>query len=211
MAEIGNKFGLGGGGGIHFKEPWLLKPYTAVATNFQAYESTTARASSAAAFFTELANRGVQDQTNWTSDTYKTILNVSSGKGLVAAYIGPTAGGASTHTVEFTVDGVLTEVTIPDLASGERGLLLACPPMAGTTFTTAEVAMQPNGEVLDSNKRVFGAIPGTPFLAPWWFLGAFGVPLLRFNQSLLIRAKHSASITNSTATAYSGVQYTLGS
>jgi hypothetical protein len=211
MAEIGNKFGLGGGGGVHFKEPWLLKPYTAVATTLQIYENTTARTSSAAAFFTEMANRGLQDQTNWTANTYKTILNVASGKGLVAAYVGPTAGGASTHTVEFTVDGVLTEVTIPDLASGERGLLLACPPMPSDTFTTAAVALQPNTEVLDANKRVFGVIPGTPYLPPWWLLGALGVPLLRFNTSLLIRAKHSADITNSTATAYSGVQYTLGS
>lgn len=197
--------------GIHFKEPWLLQPYRSAATSLRVTDAAAANQTSATtAFFTEMARRGLQDQTNWTADTYKTILSVSSGKGVVAAYVGCTAGGSETHTVEFTVDGVLTEIAVSGLASGERALLSASGIGTGSFFISSADYQLSYSETLDSNKQIFGALVNTTNIPPWYTFTLLGVPLLRFNQSLLIRAKHSASITNSTATAYSAVMYRLG-
>lgn len=211
MAEIGSKFGLGGGGGIHFKEPWLLQPYIATVGSLKVQDNFGSDQTAATvAFFTEIARRGAQDTTNWTSDTYKTLLTVSSGKGLVAALIGPTAGGSSTTTFEITVDGVLTEIAVTGLASGKRAMLSAPGAVVSGPATTTALAYAGDA-ALDSGKQIFSEVPtSTSYVPTHQFMAAFGVPMLRFNQSLLIRAKHSASITNSTATAYSGIVYRLG-
>ena len=155
---------------------------------------------------------GLQDTTDWTADTYKTILNVASGKGLVASIVGPTAGGASTTTFEFTNDsGTVETIAVAGLASGERAVLYAVPPTFSNIYTTGSQPTNPYNEVLESDKSTFGAMASTAMLAfPWRQLGMFGAPLYQFSSSFLLRAKHSASITNSTATAYSAVQYRLG-
>ena len=201
---------LGNGGGIHFKEPWLLQPYMPPATTLEIFGAgDSAELSSTTAFFTELARRGLQDTTNWTAGTYKTILNVSSGKGLVAAYVGCTAGGAETHTVEFTVDGVLTEIAVATLASGERAFL-TCGYGDLIEYTTADAWLFGHDEALEADKATFSTLSQlTSKVLPWRVVNR-GIPCLRFNQSLLIRAKHSVDITNATATAYSGVMYRLG-
>jgi hypothetical protein len=196
----------------HFVDPWVFMPYTPLATSLEVQDSGAVQQdSSTVAFFTEMARRGIQDTTNWTADTYKTLLNVTSGYGVVAAIVGPTAGGSSTTTFEITRDGHVTEIAVPGLSSGERAYLTAFSPYAGDMFTAANNSQFPGGEALDSNKQVFGApISATSNVPPWWLTSVMGTPMLRFNYSLLIRAKHSASITNSTATAYSAVMYRLG-
>ena len=201
---------VSGGDGPHVKDPWLFMPYTATASTLVTQNATgTANpASNTTAFFTEMDRRGLQGTTNWTADTYKTILNISSGRGLVAGYIGPTAGGASNHTIEITIDGVKTELEIPDLVSGERAILLAGGAPYTTFFTSASSFAYQGDAALDANKQVFGNV--NSMVPSWEAFSLLGTPLLRFNQSLLIRAKHSASITNSTATAYSAVMYRKG-
>lgn len=194
------------GNGINFTEPKRLRPTCATAGDLLIRDSASGdQGSSATAFFTEMARRGLQDTTNWTADTYKTILSVT-GAGEVAAYIGCTAGGAETHTVEFTVDGVVSTVTIAGLASGERGCLWTKAEI-GPVYTTTILWANPYAEALDADKATWGGMATNPYMPPWRSMQ--GIPCLQFNQSLLIRAKHSASITNSTATAYSAVMYRL--
>lgn len=197
--------------GIHFSEPWLFQPYTATATSVEIVDTGGVnRDSATVAFWTEFAGLGLQDTTNWTANTYKPLLTVSSGKGLVGAVIGPTAGGAETTTFEFTVDGVLTEIAVSGLTSGQRAVVIATGIVQSGPATTTTPGL-PFNAALASNKQIFSDSPSaTSLIATHQFMASFGVPQLRFNQSLLIRAKHSASITNSTATAYSGVQYRLG-
>lgn len=196
-------------GGIHFKDPWLFMPYMGVSTSFRALDaSDTDNSFATTAAFTEMARRGLQDTTNWTGNTYKTLLSVSSGKGLVAAIIGCTAGGAETTTFEITVDGVLTEIAVGTLASGERAALLAHGAPVAADYTTSAIFLRPTAETLEADKATFGALPTESPIPPWRWMT--GVPCLRFNTSLLIRAKHSVDITNSTATAYSAVMYRLG-
>jgi len=197
--------------GIHFKEPWQFQAYTATATSMEIEDNGGVNQdSSTTAFWTVIAERGLQDTTNWTSDTYKTLLSVASGKGLVGAILGPTAGGSSTTTFEITVDGILYTYAIPGLSSGKRAVMAA-----GGLIVSSPVTGDTPGNnisaVLDSGKQYFTEAPNTAALVlTHQHMAAFGVPQLMFEKSLLIRAKHSASITNSTATAYSGVVYRLG-
>lgn len=209
MADIKSKFGLGGGGGIHFSDPWELWPARITASLLFVYDSAgTARNSTTTNFFTEMARRGVQEQTNWTADTYKTIANIS-GKGLFAGYVGCTAGGVETHTLEVTVDGgTAVELAFDTMASGERAFLGVA--TMDSLYTLADNFYLPGGEALDANKDTFDHTGSNRLIAPWSVLTLQGTPLLKFETSLLIRAKHSANITNSTATAYSAVMYRKG-
>ena len=207
MTRASELFG-GGGGGIHFKDPWEFMPYTAAVADLLMYDSGSAsRAASTTNFFTELARRGLQNQTDWVADTYKTLLNVASGKGLVAAIIGPTMGGAETTTFRITVDGVADEIAITG-ASGKRACLLT-KNNSNVDFTTANTFVLTDAEALAADKATFANMYAAGgFIPGWRQMSAF--PMLRFKQSLLIEAKNSADITNSTATAYSGVMYRLG-
>lgn len=196
------------GGGIHFTDPWEFLPRVFVAANLLLEENDgTDQTSATTAFFTAMAARGFQDTTNWTADTYKTLLTVSSGKGFLAALVGPTAGGSETTTFEITADGVTTEIAVA-VASGERAVLSrVCLP--STTYTLASrFAIQ--GGTINAGKTIIGTPGIDTLLGGWPLVEANGVPCLKFTQSLVIRAKHSANITNSTATAYSGGMYRLG-
>lgn len=187
--------------GVHFKDPWFLLPNARDAAK---YSSTTGGASNLVAFFTELATVGFQETTNWTADTYKTLLSVSSGKGLVSALIGPTAGGAETTTFEITVDGILTEIAV-SVASGERAALTV-----GFMQDDYSTGYRQLGGGLNAGKTTVQSSTTIIYMIGHHTLAAHGVSQLLFERSLLIRAKHSANITNSTATAYSGGIYRLG-
>lgn len=195
--------------GIHFTDPWLFEPRTILATQYYTSDSAlSVTASSTTAFFTEQASRGLQDQTNWTANTYKTLLNVASGKGLVAGMCGPTAGGAETTTFEITVDGVLDELTITN-ATSERAFLTNCATGLNSIYTTAAHYLGNSTGALAASATTFQDDLNI-YALPWQVIGFHGTPCLRFNTSLLIRAKHSENITNSTATSYSYVMYRLG-
>lgn len=196
------------GDGIHIKQSAQLWPFIAPVANLNVKDNANAaQASSTTAFFTQMAAAyGAQDTTNWTAATYKTLLSVT-GAGFLAAIVGPTAGGAETTTFEITVDGVLDEIAITVAASQRAGL--ACKLCTATDFTSADVFAAPGVDgTIGSDKATF-TLPSNPvqYMLPWRH--AVAVPMVRFNRTLLIRAKHSATITNSTATAYSAVQYRL--
>lgn len=195
--------------GPHFSDPRFMTAYSVLASGLNIFDvSAAATASSVVAHFTELTTRGVIDTTNWTAGTYKTLLSVSSGSGVIAAIVACTAGGAQTTTFEITIDGVLREITITN-ASGERALLV-CGGLSYTsqTYTTAAHAFSSTGS-LDAGTKSYIISTGAA-MPEWGGISREGVPLLRYTTSLLIRAKHSATITNSTSTAYSGVMYRAG-
>lgn len=195
------------GNGIHFNQPSQFQPIIAPVADLNIFDNgNTIRDSSTTAFFTQMASRGLQDTTNWTANTYKTLLTVT-GAGFVAGIVGPTAGGAETTTFEITTDGVLDEIAIT-VAASQRALLLA--KYGGPTdFTSAELFMYSGvSGALGVDKATFTISSNPVGVIPGWRQMAM-YPQLRFSQSLLIRAKHSANITNATATAYSAVMYRL--
>jgi hypothetical protein len=208
---IESKFGIGNTG-AYFNKPHFLVPIADGAATFNVYDSASStQASTTVAFFTQwAADRGTTDTSNWTADTYKTIYNNSSGRGRLAAYIGCTAGGNETHTVEVTIDGVLKELAF-SLTSGQRLFLGCFMPTTTLEFTTASAYTQVGAEAINAAKTGFTDQHNSTMVIPSWrAVLLLGIPLIRYDASLLIRAKHSASITNSTATAYSAVMHIAG-
>ena len=70
-------------------------------------------------FFAEMARRGLDDQTVWTPDTYKTILTIPVGRGFVCGVVGPMTPSKAVP-FQFTVDGVPSPLKIYDERMGLR-------------------------------------------------------------------------------------------
>lgn len=198
---------FGGGGGVNFISPKEFIGRVVAAGNIRIYEGTTSRASNAASgFFTEINNRGVNVNTDFSAGVAKTILN-TTGKGWLSHVVGPTAPGAGeTTTITITRDGVATTLTFSP-ASGDRAVL---GPVRGISdFVTSAVWVQPV-QVLNAGKTALtgGVVGEAPFLPDWDFMRLHGVPVLRFEQSLLVQITHSTNVTNTAADGrQSGVCY----
>lgn len=193
--------------GVHFTDPWLMVPRSQLATGLSFYDASgTGVAGDAVNFFTGIASYGVIDSTNWTAATYKTIYS-HTGKGLVGGMIACTAGGAETTTFEITIDGTLSEITVTN-AIGERAMLTCVGTLLDGEFITTAVALKPIDTGLNAGLTTLQTM--TSRVAPMQWFDKFGIPLLRYDSSCLIRMKHSVDITNSTATAYSGVMVRKG-
>lgn len=166
----------------------------------------TVNIASVAGFFTEQSVRGISDNTNWTAATYKTLLSIPSGKGLVSNIIGPTGlAGTPTTTFEITVDGVVTVIAVTATAITQRAILGATGLGAGNLYITTKVPFS-GAQALDAGKAV--PLLGTTAMWPWQSIRSFGIPCLIYQNSLLIRAQSSES--NSTTTnqeRQSAVQY----
>lgn len=191
--------------GVNFTDPREFMRSLAAASALTIFDSTTTgQTGDSQPFFTQLATQGVADDTNWTAATYKTILSVSSGIGVVFNLIGPTGlAGTPTTTFEVTVDGTLTEVAVVATTTGQRAVL--GPTQSNVAFTTASAWLQ-GATSIDAAKDTQLLV--TPNIAPPRALRTFGSPALIFRTSLLIRMKSSEN--NSTTAAVqrqSGVSY----
>ena len=196
--------------GVHFTDPWEFTPYQAVQSAISNTALTVVSTDDTTAFFTNMATSyGIQDTTNWTEDTYKTLLTVT-GKGLVSAIIGPSVAATDVTTFEITVDGVLTEISGVSSTNTDRFCLLVGAP-SGTAFSSTDEMFEANtAQWKDTSKTILTYGNKSPSIIPWSAIAMLGTPCLKFKQSLLIRAKNSADVTNSTATAYSAVAYRVG-
>lgn len=180
-----------------------MVPHTVESSTLNIYNAANAKvALDTTAGFTGIAQFGIQENTDWVANTYKTIYS-HTGCGLILALIGPTAGGAETTTFEITIDGVLSTITITN-ANGERAVLAAQSMgiSGGTEFTSINI-WQENQTGMDATRTTLQTNANVILSART--AGILGSPLLRYDYSCLVRMKHSTSITNSIATAYSGV------
>lgn len=187
--------------GPHFTDPWDFLKASHYPINLHAYDSGLTSTDSTAGLTGMVSDGGVLIDSNWTANTYKTLLSVT-GRGLVSTIIGPTAlAGTPTTTFEITVDGFLTEVPITLPAITRRAVLgnTIIDQTAGTLFNgtkqylMAAPATDANIAVQQLNNGSMGhAIPS------WWFINMFGTSCLVFRKSLLIRAKTTEN--NSTTT-----------
>lgn len=195
------------GGGIHFIDPRFMYRSYVFATGLWVvtHNGSSTIASTTASFFTELANRGTADNTTWTANTYKTIVNVTSSAGLVSHLLGPTGlAGTPTTTFEITVDGSLREIPVVASASGYRASLGPLSQGVGGSnnvfFTTAGAPQAgPDSRTADQTTDQLSVNGGSVVEPiPFASLSLLGTPLLQFNNSLLVRMKSSEN--NSTTT-----------
>lgn len=199
----------GSGAAPNFIKPSHFMGRCIPAATLQLYQGANLRGSQGAAgFFTEINNRGVAVNTDFTAGVAKTILNVS-GAGWCSCIIGPVAPGAGqTTTIAVTRDGVLKTLTFLP-ASGDRAVLGAL--RAESDFTTSGIYMRTLLTGLNTARTYMeGSEVNKGLLPDWDFIRMHGVPCLKFETSLLVQITHSANVTDTAADGrQSGVCYML--
>ena len=193
MADIATKFGLGGGGGgtslgNNFSDPRKLFKGQVV----PALEDTssTARAHTTADFWTGgVAPQGVQLDTDFAADTYKDLLDISSGAGLVTHIIGPTVLATQTTTFRVTVDGTAYTIAVYITDAPRRAILGVVGfntdwATDNTRRYTAQTQHQSNTQ-LNAPGQLWNVAA----------LRVMGCPLLEYTTSLKVEVKNSAAIT----------------
>lgn len=165
-------------------------------------------------FWTAYGSFGVAVDSNNAADTYKDLVNISSGRGALYRVSCPAvANNGDVVTLRFTVDG-RPSVTIAETIATAGDRLHIGHAVDAALFTTAAVVRQ-NPEagagVLNAAKTAF--VVGSP--TTMGFMGlhyvmAMGAPVLRFSSSLRVELKLSAA-QNGTANKerQAGVAYVL--
>lgn len=187
-----------GSAGVNFSDP---REFMRLAINSGKLDNISAAGSgvtaATAGFFTQSALQGLADNTNWTANTYKTILSISSGMGLVSNLVGPTGlAGTPTTTFEITVDGAAAvEIAVAQTTTGHRSVL---GPLAinGAFVIGDTLGLAPDS--LDAGKSVPTYTTNIYETFAWPAIRLIGMPCLIFRTSLLIRMKSSEN--NSTTT-----------
>lgn len=202
MTNIATKFGLNRATGVNFTDPKKFDRNLCLSSGLRIFDSSVSgSASTAAGFFTNGVLGGVDDDTNWTADTYKTLLNVSSGSGLLGALVGPTAlAGTPTVTWRITVDGTAHTVAVVHSTTAQRAVLGAAfqDGGAGSFYTSGFWPYRaPDSVSSDKTTQRFGSGLGL-VLPPWATIRALNIPVLEYTTSLLVECKTSE--TNSTTT-----------
>ncbi len=201
MTNIASKFAFGSGG-VNFTEPKKFDRNLCLASGLRTFNaSVSGTASTSAGFFTNGALSGADDDTNWTADTYKTLLNVSSGSGQLGALVGPTSlAGTPTTTWRITVDGTAYTVAVVHSTTAERAVLGAVfeDGGAGGFYNTALFPYRaPDSVSSDKTTQRFGTALGL-VIAPWATIRVLNIPVLEYKTSLLVECKTSEN--NSTTT-----------
>jgi len=195
------------GGGVFITDATLLPRYSVGSSSLLRVAGTTNVAATTVAFYTggvasiDRIPSSVQDDTNWTADTYKTITTVT-GAGYFSGFVGPTAASAGDiTTLEVTVDGgTAQEVAMPAQNNGDRVFAGSA---TGLAFFWGGTQIQPMDLAGTSSDGFIANVGGATNayvcpLAPHdvWALGGY---LVNFTSSLLVRAKHSQNLTTTTA------------
>lgn len=181
---------------------WISDPsefplWSAIAANFTI---PTTDASSTANFFTgtvgSVDRYGTDVDSNWTLNTYKTLLNLTATKaGFLSTIVGPTmTTAADTMTLRITVDGAQYVLT-PGVAQQNAsriivGSIFKDTFLSGSSGWTGQYA----GVSSDGITLSAGSL-SLPQTFTMWNLGA---PILRFTSSLLVEAKISTNLTTTT-------------
>jgi hypothetical protein len=155
-------------------------------------------AANSADYFTgqpySLDRLGVDDNTNYTATTAKTILNVTSGSGYLAGVIGPTQTNVGdTTTFTITVDGAAYSITVTQQVASSRAVLGHIAPPA--IFTTADRVYSSAAGVSTENTTLYIGTPNyrSPIDVPTALL--FGTGIVFFGVSLKIEITSSINQT----------------
>jgi hypothetical protein len=154
---------------------------------------------------------GVQIDTDFISNTYKTLLNVSGGGGEVTHIIGPAiTGGSVTLDLEVTLDGGTPEVVS---YAPPTSTVLARLVVGSLRYSNVKGSLNTplaGNKVVDFTTTVAQSNTPSPVLFSPMSTRAYNGPRLRFNSSVLIRMRTSASVTGTVnCERRSGVMYVL--
>ncbi len=180
---------------LNFTDPTKFDRNLCLSSGLRIFDSSVSgSASSVAGFFTNGALSGVDDDTNWTADTWKTILSVSSGAGQVAALVGPTSlAGTPTTTWRITVDGIPYTIAVVHSTTAQRAVLGSAfqDGVASGYYVTAYFPYRaPDSVSADKTTQRFGTALGL-VLPHWPTIRVNNIPVLEYRTSLLVEAKTS--------------------
>lgn len=182
-----------GGGGIYFSHPEQFIPFAVTAGSIGLSSVSAHVASTAAGFFTLLADTGVNVDSNFSAGVAKQVLS-ASGKGELFSVLGPTSGGTETTQFIITRDGATYTSPAFSVASGFRAGLMCCSlPYSGTLGgifgDTAAGGFVPG---LDATKKI---VTGRLLLPNMGTPQQQAAPRMGFNTSLVVSILHSANVT----------------
>ncbi len=140
--------------------------------------------------------QGVQDDTNWTANTYKTILSLTATKrAFFSGFIGPTLNSGETLQLRVTTDGAAyTSSPYTAQVTGDRIVIGPMLPRESTFTSAARVLGLTSGT---SSDGITLRISETQVVATQFAL-LWGSPIIRCLQSLLIEARISVSLSTTT-------------
>lgn len=178
-------------------DPRELERFSVVAANV--YRATaTESASTASAFFTggvDAIDRipGAADVDSNFTTSYKTLLSYT-GSGFLTNIVGPTlATAADTVTFEITIDGgTAVEVVLTAQANTSRCILGPIKKEGDVTTAVVYKGIEATGVASDS-KTLYAAGNQT-IVSPSDLIRDGFIPL-RFNTSILVRGKTSATVS----------------
>lgn len=195
----GSQSALFGGGSRWITNPKHLSFIAALYGNISVKTaSTTIAASNTVGFFTAAALRGAQTSIT-VADTYVTVASVS-GAGFLVNCVSPTHSSAHIPTIRITVDGVaytiapsanhtalwrtvLGSVTTSAAITARASASIAGDLAFPNSPDDAGFANAPVGGVVVSSSVISLPSPETAL--------AYGLPVLRFESSLLVEMKCS--------------------
>lgn len=155
-------------------------------------EASTAVNSST--FWSRVNEAGANLDTNWTADTYKTVVDVSSQRGLLMHVLGPYApNSATTFTFRITIDG--TAYTYSFTTSGQERVGMHCA-LGHHASSTDDTITQSEYRTVDTNyagelMRHGSNVWVPTFLHPL----AWGMRMVEYTTSLKVEIKIDAAQT----------------
>jgi hypothetical protein len=157
--------------------------------------------------WTEINNRGIVNYTGFSTNVWKTILNVSGGPGWMSGIVCPkTPNSTDTIDVRVTLDGSV--LTFSQSAESNSGLYIGHA-LPGNFFTTAGGASRSPNLNAARNRSTFDSWNGDSIRAvPVAACLSMGVSLVRFEQSLLVEIRASNGV-GTTGDCHSGVLYQM--
>lgn len=149
-----------------------------------------------AQFWVAVGISGAYTNTDFSADTYKTIVS-TTGAGYVSAIIGPSmTNNSDTTTFRITVDGTAYTITVDAYNAGDRAALGFV--AGGGYYTTADQWNSPYDFGADTGDLGILRLGSTSGLSQFWpvpHLLVNGAGMLAYSRSLVVEIKETTAQT----------------
>ncbi len=184
-------------GGPHFTDPrWLPKGYGDSGQVGMSNSAASFDYFSTANGWTYLGRLGTAVDSDYSADTFKTLLSVSTQAGYLAGVVGPKMATATdTTTFRITVDGG-SAVSIAIVGAGTSVRCFLAHSVPRNLYNVSDVSGQGDALASDKMRLIYGAgYSAEAILLPVQRGLTQGVGLVRFTSSLLVECKTTQAQT----------------
>lgn len=172
----------------HYTDPGFLQAWQVGNTSL--YNDMSGSAASASGFWSNVDDSGTSLNSNWTADVYKTLVDISSQRGLLAHIYGPVPPANPTVTTfRVTVDGTAYTFAFSTTSTSERVCLISAARFLPSMTTSRSGDTNYHAPVTEYNSNEltrYGVNLKTPL---WGTADADTIPMLYFSDSLKVEMK----------------------